>query len=151
MNMRVFLLFVLFSGLSASGALAQQVCSNCHRLLSAEEPGTSAPGKPRSIPHTHERAGFPHRVSRHAAPSNSNAIVGYQVGGGSAFHAEAPHLEDGTWGWDDTGRAHGFRRVILGWTRGRRHQGGAGAYATDGAHVPDIPGGLAARLRGGHP
>jgi hypothetical protein len=28
--------------------------------------------------------------------------------------------------------------VILGWWRGRKYQGGTGAYATDGPHVPDV-------------
>lgn len=47
-------------------------------------------------------------------------------------------MNQGTWGWDETGGLHLRRRVILGWSQGRRYQGGTGAYRTDGPVIPDL-------------
>ena len=46
--------------------------------------------------------------------------------------------DEGTWGWDETGSSHFRRRVILGWSQGRKYQGGTGAYRTDGHVPPDV-------------
>jgi hypothetical protein len=53
-------------------------------------------------------------------------------------HGAGRSVYDGTWGWDETGHRHFRRRVILGWSGGRKYQGGTGAYATDGPVVPDL-------------
>ena len=58
--------------------------------------------------------------------------------------------DDGTWGWDETG-CHLFRRrVILGWSHGRKYQGGTGAYLTDGPVVPDPIAGFHGKLTNLH-
>lgn len=101
--------------------------------------GTPPPGNPRSIEHTHHRAGHPLDVSHLAQPSNSPAYVGGYVGGGMALGGDARFPEEGTWGWDYTGK-HLPRQVFLRWSHGRRNQGGTGSYRTDGPPVPDIIG-----------
>ena len=58
--------------------------------------------------------------------------------GRSAGPWRGPATGDGTWGWDETGRRHFRRRTILGWSQGRKYQGGTGAYRTDGPVVPDL-------------
>ena len=61
------------------------------------------------------------------------------MGGGVPLgHGQGRQREDGTWGWDETGGQHFRRRIILGWSGGRKYQGGTGAYHTDGPVVPDI-------------
>lgn len=139
-----FLTFV-FASCASTGAFAQQVCANCGACPGVVQMGTPPPGKPRSIPHTDSRAGFPRCISKHAMTARDEAIVGYAVGGGQVHGGLAPNSEQGTWGWDDTGRVRHRPRVALGWHRSRRAQGGAGAYKTDGPHVPDIPAALAAK------
>jgi hypothetical protein len=55
------------------------------------------------------------------------------VGGGAPTLGSSPYLDEGTFGWDYFGIT--FRkRVALNWTHGR-HQGGAGAYQTDGPRL----------------
>jgi hypothetical protein len=101
--------------------------------------GTPPPGKPRWIEHTDERAGYPRSLSGHLETSRTAGGIGYYVGGGVACgHGEGRRRIDGTWGWDDTGLRKHRRRVILGWSQGRRHQGGTGAYKTDGPVMPDL-------------
>jgi len=105
--------------------------------------GTPPPGRPRCIPNTDERAGYPQALAGHLEPSTAPGGIGYYVGGGvpighKHFQDEGRTREDGTWGWDETGGVHGRRRVILGWSHGRRYQGGTGAYRTDGPVVPDL-------------
>lgn len=75
---------------------------------------------------------FPERP-RLLMPSETKGNVGYHVGGGNPFpHLAEPRTPDeGTWGWDYQGW-HLPRRIITGWWHGRRYQGGAGAYKTDG-------------------
>jgi hypothetical protein len=92
--------------------------------------GTPPPGRPRCIPHTHDRAGAPLALSAHAAPSITPHAQGYYVGGGTPLHGDARHWHEGTWGWDDTGTLCP-RLVRLRWLHGRHAQGGTGAYATD--------------------
>jgi hypothetical protein len=77
-------------------------------------------------------------VSGHAEPSSTPGGIGYYVGGGVPLgHGAGRRPDDGTWGWDDTG-CHLFRRrVILGWSHGRKPQGGTGAYRTDGHPAAD--------------
>jgi hypothetical protein len=101
--------------------------------------GTPAPGKPRWIPHTDDRAGFPRDLGKHLEPSVTAGGVGYFVGGGMKHgRGEPRRRNEGTWGWDETGGAHFRGRVILGWSHGRKYQGGIGAYRTDGPVVPDL-------------
>jgi hypothetical protein len=100
--------------------------------------GTPPPGKPRHIPHTDERAGFPRLLAHHLAPSSTPAGIGYYVGGGVCLgHREPRFRDDGTWGWDETGCYHFLRRNILGF-HGHKYQGGTGAYQTDGPVLPDF-------------
>jgi hypothetical protein len=84
-------------------------------------------------PEDHARAGFPEEISRWARPSDTGRYVGYYVGGGAWNYrrSDLPTADEGTWGWDFTGGRF-RRRVMLNWWHGRRDQGGAGAYATDG-------------------
>lgn len=81
------------------------------------------------------RAGYPQEESRCARPSDTGRYVGYQVGGGAApcgcCKGDPPAHEDGTWGWDYEGLCFPSK-IVLNWWHGRRYQGGAGAYATDG-------------------
>jgi hypothetical protein len=100
--------------------------------------GTPPPGKPRCIPHTDERAGYPRDLSGHVEPSITAGGVGSYIGGGVCLGRGDPRRRDeGTWGWDETG-SHLFRgRALLGWSHGRKYQGGTGAYVTDGPHIPD--------------
>lgn len=82
---------------------------------------------------SHERAGYPNAVAPWAQPTDTGRYIGYEVGGGAAHgrKGEPPLPEEGTWGWD----YHGYRvpsRVALDWWHGRKHQGGTGAYHTDG-------------------
>jgi len=101
--------------------------------------GTTPPGKPRSIPHTDERAGYPRALSGHLEPSTTSGGIGYYVGGGVPLgHRQLRRRDEGTWGWDETGWHRLRRRTILGWSRGRKYQGGTGSYATDGPHIPDV-------------
>ncbi len=102
--------------------------------------GTHAPGKPRLIPHTDERAGYPRALAGHLEPSATPGGIGYYVGGGvvAVGHGEPRRRDEGTWGWDETGGQHFRRRIILGWSHGRKYQGGTGAYRTDGPVMPDL-------------
>jgi hypothetical protein len=99
----------------------------------------AAPGTPRCIPHTDERAGFPRELAAHVEPTNTPGGIGYYVGGGVS-HARGyhRHWDQGVWGWDETGMVRHRPNVILGWSMGRKYQGGTGAYRTDGPVVPDI-------------
>ena len=121
-------------------ARAQTPASECpclwHRL---HREGTPTSGKPRFIPHTDERAGYPRAVARHTEPSVTPGGIGYYVGGGVALgHGQSRRRDLGTWGWDETGGQHFRRRVILGWSQGRKYQGGTGAYRVDGHVPPDV-------------
>ncbi len=147
MNIIRFFLLALSCLAATSSALGQTFCANCGDCMHVRRQGTPPPGKPRVIPHTDARAGFPRCLSAHAAPPRPAAIRGYYVGGGLAQGGGSRCAYEGTWGWDDTGRLHHQPRVTLGWGHGRRHQGGVGAYETDGPQVPDVPAGLASRLR----
>lgn len=109
-----------------------------HRFHQKNE-GTPPPGKPRCIPHTDERAGFPRAFSGHLEPSTTPGGIGYYVGGGVPLGpGQGRRPDDGTWGWDETGSLHFRRRTILGWSAGRKYQGGTGAYRTDGPVMPDL-------------
>jgi hypothetical protein len=125
--------------------------ASCARADDSEEPhhflhlwhqkkyGTPPPGKPRAIPHTDERAGYPRELAGHLEQTNTAGGIGYYVGGGVKWgHGEGRTVQDGTWGWDETGHSLFRRRVILGWSGGRKYQGGTGAYRTDGPVVPDL-------------
>jgi hypothetical protein len=119
---------------------ADQPPKRLYFVLHPHAEGTPAAGKPRCIPHTDKRAGFPRAVSGHAETSATAGGIGYHVGGGVALghgpkHARWP--DEGTWGWDDTGFHLFRRRTILGWSHGRKYQGGTGAYRVDGHPLPD--------------
>ncbi len=111
--------------------------------------GTPSPGKPRCIAHTDERAGDPRALSGHPETSATSGGIGYYVGGGVPLGHGPGHarfLDEGTWGWDETG-CHLFRRrVILGWSHGRKYQGGTGAYRTDGHPLPDVYAGANSKI-----
>jgi hypothetical protein len=132
----IVFLVVLAAGVSARSQDHTPDCGCLFHRLHNE--GTPPPGKPRDLPHTYERAGYPRLLSDHLEPSATPGGIGYYVGGGASFHhSETRRCEEGTWGWDETG-CHLFRhRSILGWFHGRRYQGGTGAYATDGRPLPD--------------
>jgi hypothetical protein len=131
--------------LSTAPARAQEQAAPCpcfwHRH---HKQGTRPPGKPRWIPHTEERAGYPRELARHLESSVTAGGIGYYVGGG-AHHgrAEPRYRDEGTWGWDETGCRMLRRCNILGWSHGRRYQGGTGSYATDGRPLPDVAYGAA--------
>jgi hypothetical protein len=129
-------------------ALAQDAAAECpclwHRL---HREGTPPPGKPRNIPHTDERAGYPRALAKHNEPSATPGGIGYYVGGGLVRgHGAGRRRGDGTWGWDETGGTHFRHRVILGWSQGRKYQGGIGEYRTDGHVPPDVIYGTTSRL-----
>jgi hypothetical protein len=78
------------------------------------------------------RAGHPRHVHRWAMPSNTRRDGGYYVGGGLPVRGDARCAQhEGTWGWDYAGLLY-TKRVALNWSHGSRHQGGTGAYKTDG-------------------
>ncbi|WZO97943.1 hypothetical protein EP7_004995 [Isosphaeraceae bacterium EP7] len=81
-------------------------------------------------------AGYPHCVSPHAAPSITPSYGGYYVGGGWPLHrrGNAPRPDDGTFGWDYTGRGLFRPRVNLGFSH-RFRQGSGGPYATEGPKI----------------
>jgi hypothetical protein len=82
--------------------------------------------------HTMNRAGNPDCIAPGALPSNNSANVGYYVGGGSPKKGMPPGPEQGTWGWDYSGR-YFHRRICLLWNC--RFQGGTGAYKAEGPHL----------------
>jgi hypothetical protein len=96
--------------------------------------GTPPPGRPRAIEHSDHRAGHPLQTSPHAKPTQTPAYLGYYVGGGAPCAGCPRRIEDGTWGRDYIG-LHLPRLVDLGWSHGRRYQGGTGSYGVDGAFV----------------
>lgn len=107
--------------------------------------GMPPKGTPRCIPHTDERAGYPRALADHLEPTNTPGGIGYYIGGGVPVGHRHPYADgacrrrdEGTWGWDETGSVHLRHRVILGWSHGRKYQGGTGAYRTDGPVVPDL-------------
>jgi hypothetical protein len=71
-------------------------------------------------------------VSWLAIPSNKCRYGGYDVGGGLPVRGEERSaFHEGTWGWDYFGILFP-KKIALNWGHGLRHQGGAGAYKTDG-------------------
>ena len=140
----------MFTGSRHSGPGRRHAGRRPHWATLAEHPhflrhfhrkkeGTPPPGKPRLIPHTDERAVFPRSLSGHLESSRTAGGIGYYVGGGVPLgHGDGRRSSDGTWGWDETGSRHFRRRTILGWSQGRKYQGGTGAYRTDGPVMPDL-------------
>jgi hypothetical protein len=108
--------------------------------------GTPPPGPPRVFEHSHARAGNPLCISPHAKPTSTPDYVGYYVGGGSACGGCPRRIEEGTWGRDYEGLCIP-RNVGLGWSHGRRYQGGTGSYDPDGPFVPDVIGLTVSKLR----
>jgi hypothetical protein len=153
--MRTFLFrtVVVVLGLPAGGLCrAQDQAPQSHYFVfHPHEEGTPSPGKPRSIAHTDERAGYPRCLSGHLEPSTTPGGIGSYVGGGVPLgHGQPRRCDEGTWGWDETG-CHLLRhRNILGWSHGRKYQGGTGSYATDGPHVPDYIYGITSRVNSVH-
>jgi hypothetical protein len=142
--MRIHLLTISIGGLiiwAAADARADEPGERHHFFgrFHQKKDGTPPPGKPRNISHTDERAGVPRSFSGHLETSATAGGIGYYVGGGVPFgHGKGRRGGDGTWGWDETGGRHFRRRTILGWSQGRKYQGGTGAYRTDGPVMPDL-------------
>lgn len=84
----------------------------------------------------HHRAGHAENLARWARPSEDHGYRGGWVGGGAVGSAQPQRFDEGTWGWDYQGR-YFPARVWLDWLHGRRDQGGAGAYSTDGPKLLD--------------
>jgi hypothetical protein len=80
------------------------------------------------------RAGNPAGVAWWATPSINHHYSAWFVGGGAVVGGSDCCEPEGTWGMDYDGWLKP-RRVWLKWTRGR-HQGGEGAYKTDGHTGP---------------
>ena len=108
--------------------------------------GTPPPGPPRQFENTLERAGYPLCISPHAVPTYTPDYAGYYVGGGNACGGHPRRAEEGTWGRDYEGTFLP-RHVFLGWSHGRRYQGGTGSYRTDGPQVRDPIGLAVGRFR----
>lgn len=124
----------------ASAAFAQEA-QRYRPVLFLNPPHAGAPpaGRPRCIADTPCRAGFPHELACRLQPTETRGGLGYYVGGGTGYgHGEPRRRDEGTWGWDETGRRHLRLGMILGWSHGRRRQGGTGAYRVDGHPLPDI-------------
>jgi hypothetical protein len=142
--MRTYLLVTIVAALvvgeaDIARAQEQRERASFFRRFHRQKEGTPPPGQPRLIPHTDERAGFPRSLSGHLESSPTAGGIGYYVGGGVPLgHGAGRRGDDGTWGWDETGSRHFRRRTILGWSQGRKYQGGTGAYRTDGPVVPDL-------------
>ena len=79
----------------------------------------------------HARAGCPQCLRNITIPSNTRFYGGYYVGGGTPTRGAGRASEDGTWGWDYSGILFP-KRIALNWTAKGLHQGGTGAYKTDG-------------------
>jgi hypothetical protein len=77
------------------------------------------------------RAGHPERQACYAQPSSERHYSKGFVGGGVQFHGNGRFAHEGTWGRDYCGWLVSHR-PWLNWSHGRRHQGGSGAYKTDG-------------------
>ncbi|MGH6908091.1 MAG: hypothetical protein ACREDX_09575, partial [Aestuariivirga sp.] len=75
-------------------------------------------------------------IARWAIPSDNGTHTANRIGGGCPCpkKAEGTYTDEGTWGWDYQGNWF-KRRTLLGWWHGRRYQGGAGAYKTDGPQL----------------
>jgi hypothetical protein len=116
--------------LIALGALAMSPDARGEGLFGRHYQKKAEPGAPRSIEHTHARAGWPLCVSAHASPSNTPAYDGGYVGGGGSHHGEARGPSEGTWGWDYVG-THLPRRVFLRWAHGGPAQDGNPYYLAD--------------------
>ncbi len=86
-----------------------------------------------ATPHTMKQAGYPQDVSMIAMQSYNQHYNGGLIGGGKGGHGgHSPTLNEGTWGWDYNLFRPASSRIFLGWSHGRRYQGGSGSYATDG-------------------
>ena len=110
---------------------AEPVCPQC----GAAE-GCKHGGGRRYLMDRQVRAGCAHTVGWWAVPGTNcrNYAAGY-VGGGAVVDGDGPdQFEDGTWGLDYIGIVV-RKRVFLNWWHGRKYQGGAGAYKTDGPRV----------------
>ena len=65
--------------------------------------GTPPPGKPRCIPHTDERAGFPRAFRAPRAERDAGRHRLLRRRGRPLRQGPARGREEGTWGWDETG------------------------------------------------
>src|SRR5262245_2494445 len=79
----------------------------------------------------HGCAGCSMLICPHAIWSNTAHYGGYRVGGGVPCRRDQPDVDEGTFGWDYFGVLFP-KRIALNWSHGRRYQGGAGAYKTEG-------------------
>lgn len=79
----------------------------------------------------HAQAGCAMAIRRFAIPSNTAHYGYYRIGGGVPIFGDGPSLDEGTFGWDYSGILFN-KRVALGWTHGRKYQGGTLGYKPDG-------------------
>ena len=103
-------------------------------LVLALGAGTARPGDAPTPPEPPCQRDYHLGVSVLARPSRTPEYVGYYVGGGCGKGGDPRLPTEGTWGWDYQGRCFA-RRVWLNWCHGRRYQGGAGSYQTDGPEL----------------
>lgn len=76
--------------------------------------------------------GLPYEIARHAKPTYTPEYdYGWVGGGAPTWRGEPRRANEGVWGRDYLGVLY-LRRVWPNWWHGRRYQGGAGAYATEG-------------------
>ena len=92
----------------------------------------SHPKSTTATPHTFRQAGYPQYVSPLATESFNRRYSGDSIGGGQAFGGQGRCANEGTWGWDYTPFRPMSRRFFLGYSHGRRSQGGTGAYNAEG-------------------
>ncbi len=84
-----------------------------------------------------KRAGMPWCHFLWARRQVDSDYDGYYVGGGAAIGCSRGQCEEeGTWGWDYTGRLF-KRRVNLGWFWIKHKQAGTGSYQPDGPRVAE--------------
>ncbi|MBW3596724.1 MAG: hypothetical protein KY475_05550 [Planctomycetes bacterium] len=96
------------------------------------EPIVPAPPRGRYAMDDQVRAGYPDTLSRWAVRSVTPAYSAGWVGGGTLLPGQPRYIHaDGVWGFDYDGWLLN-RRIWLGWSHGRRYQGGRGAYDSEG-------------------
>lgn len=78
------------------------------------------------------RAGYSQSVSPIAMESYNEHYSGGYIGGGTLFGRHGRTCQEGTWGWDYSPLRSMSPQRFLGWSHGRRYQGGTGSYRTDG-------------------
>src|SRR6476659_6239028 len=83
------------------GAILANICASYH--ATAAECGSASLYSPACC-HEVERAGCPNQLSCLASVQNPCIYTGYYVGGSECSHCNARCGNQGTWGWDYSGR-----------------------------------------------